>query len=138
MRILVADDSETMSALVNDILTAEGHEVDVARTGTEAWQKLSAWTYDAILCDVVLPGIDGLRLYRRVVDLRPEVVSRFVLMSGRTEPSVPILVLTAWDVLVSDEDLADAGVDDVLAKPVLVHELSGRLQKLLAAQSSRS
>jgi len=38
----------------------------------------------------------------------------------------------------SDEDLADAGVDDVLAKPVLVHELSGRLQKLLAAQSSRS
>jgi len=43
MRILVADDSDTMSALVNDILTAEGHEVDVARTGTEAWQKLSAW-----------------------------------------------------------------------------------------------
>ena len=85
MRILVADDSETMSALVNDILTAEGHEVDVARTGTEAWQKLSASTYDAILCDVVLPGIDGLRLYRRVVDLRPDVVSRFVLMSGRTE-----------------------------------------------------
>ena len=85
MRILVADDSDTLSALVSDILTSEGHEVDVARTGTEAWQKLSSSTYDAILCDVVLPGIDGLRLYRRVADLRPEVVSRFVLMSGRTE-----------------------------------------------------
>ena len=85
MRILVADDSDRLSALVNEILTAEGHEVHVAGTGTEAWLKLSTTTYDAILCDVVLPGIDGLRLYRRVADLRPELVSRFVLMSGRTE-----------------------------------------------------
>ena len=85
MRILVADDSDTFSALLNEILTAEGHEVDAARTGTEAWLKLSTSTYDVILCDVVLPGMDGLRLYRRVVDFRPELVSRFVLMSGRTE-----------------------------------------------------
>ena len=85
MRILVADDSDTLSALVTDILTAEGHQVDVARTGTEAWDQLASSDYDAILCDVVLPGIDGLRLYRRVAEKRPDVVSRFVLMSGRTE-----------------------------------------------------
>jgi len=85
VRILVADDSETLFALMNEILTAEGHEVDLARTGTEAWQKLSASTYDAIFCDVVLPGLDGVALYRRVVNLRPDVVSRFVLMSRRTE-----------------------------------------------------
>ncbi len=85
MRILVADDSDTLSALVYDILTAEGHQVDLAHTGTEAWAQLTSATYDVILCDVVLPGIDGLRLYQRVADLRPDVVSRFVLMSGRTE-----------------------------------------------------
>jgi len=82
---LVADDSDTLSALVSDILTAEGHQVDLARTGTEAWDRLASSDYDAILCDVVLPGIDGLRLYRRVAEKRPDVVSRFVLMSGRTE-----------------------------------------------------
>jgi DNA-binding response OmpR family regulator len=85
VRILVADDSDTVSSLVSDILTAEGHEVDVARTGIEAWDRLTSSPYGAILCDVVLPGLDGLRLYRRVADQRPDIVSRFVLMSGRTE-----------------------------------------------------
>ena len=51
------------------------------------------------------------------------------------KPSVPVVMLTAWDVLLSDEDLAEARVDEVVAKPVLVHELTGRLQKLLAAPS---
>ena len=85
MRILVADDSDTLSALVNDILTAEGHQIDIARTGTEAWELLRSSAYDVILCDVVLPGIDGLRLYQLVAEQRSDVVSRFVLMSGRTE-----------------------------------------------------
>ena len=85
MRVLVADDSDTLTSLVSDILTTEGHQVDVARTGTEAWDMLTAASYDAILCDVVLPGLDGLRLYRRVTHERPDLVPRLVLMSGRTE-----------------------------------------------------
>src|SRR5262245_66625098 len=71
---------------MNEILTAEGHEVDLARTGTEAWQKLSASTYDAIFCAVVLPGLDGVALYRRVVNLRPEIVSRFVPSTSAALP----------------------------------------------------
>jgi len=85
VRILVADDSDTMSALVTEVLTSEGHQVDVARTGTDAWNMLTAEPYDMILCDVVLPGLDGLRLYRRLTHERPELVSRLALMSGRTE-----------------------------------------------------
>jgi len=85
VRILVADDSDTMSALVTEVLTSEGHQVDVARTGTDAWNMLTSESYDMILCDVVLPGLDGLRLYRRLTHERPELVSRLALMSGRTE-----------------------------------------------------
>ena len=85
MRVLVADDSDTLTSLVSDILTTEGHQVDIARTGIQAWEMLTASSYDAILCDVVLPGLDGLRLYRRVTHERPDLVPRLVLMSGRTE-----------------------------------------------------
>src|SRR5215470_9303420 len=74
-----------MSALVTEVLTSEGHQVDVARTGTDAWNMLTSESYDMILCDVVLPGLDGLRLYRRLTHERPELVSRLALMSGRTE-----------------------------------------------------
>ena len=68
----------------------------------------------AILCAVVLPGIDGLTLYRRVVDLRPEVVSRFVLMSGRTEHV---------------RRFAEATGATFLAKPFQVRELCEQHQK---------
>src|SRR5881628_1868921 len=108
--VLIADDDPQLLAMLEEVLSKD-FTVITARSGASA------------LTDLAMPSFNGLQVAAKC---------------KAAKPSVPILMLTAWDVLLSDEDLADAGVDDVLAKPVLVHELSGRLQKLLAAQSSRS
>jgi DNA-binding response OmpR family regulator len=77
-RILVADDSATIVALVTDVLRAEGYQVDVASTGSAAWSKLTSEQYDLVLCDIVLPELDGPSLYRRLqassIPCRPPVV----------------------------------------------------------------
>ena len=116
MRLLVVEDDVKMAALVRRGLTEEGAAVDVARSGEDALWMAAAAPYDALVLDVMLPGIDGFSV---ASELR------------RTGIFVPILMLTARgraeDVLRGFE----AGADDYLPKPFELSILMARVRGLL-------
>jgi two-component system, OmpR family, response regulator len=113
MRILVVEDELKMASLVRRGLTEEGHAADVATTGEDALWMAEAHAYDAIVLDVVLPGLSGFETCRR---LRSSGVW------------APVLMLTARDGV--DDRVAglDVGADDYLIKPFSFAELLARLR----------
>lgn len=85
-RILVVDDEPLVAGLMADVLVTEGHEVDMARNGREALEKIAARSYDLIVSDLWMPELDGVGLYRELEQGRPTLLGRFVFVSGGTEP----------------------------------------------------
>src|SRR4051812_23316284 len=116
MRILVVEDEPKMAALVRRGLVEEGHAADVASTGEDAVWMAEAHPYDAIVLDVMLPGLSGFETCKR---LRNNGVW------------APVLMLTARDAV--DDRVAglDAGADDYLTKPFSFAELLARLRALV-------
>jgi two-component system OmpR family response regulator len=116
MRILVVEDELKMAGLLRRGLVEEGYAVDVARTGDDALWLAAAVEYDAIVLDLMLPGIDGVEACRRIRE------------SGVWSP---VLMLTARDSV--DDRVAglDAGADDYLPKPFSFAELLARLRALV-------
>ena len=116
MRILVVEDELKMAGLLRRGLVEEGHAVDVTRTGDDAVWMAAATEYDAIVLDLMLPGIDGVEACRRMRE------------SGVW---APVLMLTARDGV--DDRVAglDAGADDYLPKPFSFAELLARLRALV-------
>jgi len=115
MRVLVVEDDVKMAALLSRGLAEEGLAVEVASTGEDALTMMAAREYDAIVLDVILPGMDGFAVCRRL------------RTAGRW---AAVLMLTARD---GDEDRSeglDAGADDYLTKPFSFAELLGRLRAL--------
>ena len=108
MRILVVEDELKMASLLRRGLAEEGHAVDVARTGDDALWMAGAAEYDAIVLDLMLPGVDGIEVCRRVRE------------SGVW---APVLMLTARDGVADRVAGLDAGADDYLAKPFSFAEL---------------
>lgn len=123
MRILIIEDDADISANLYDYLAARGHAVDAALNGLVALHLATSQTFDVIVLDLGLPGMDGLSLAQR---LRREA-----------RLSVPILMLTARDTL--DDKLAgfDAGADDYLVKPFSLKEVEARLQALVKRAQGR-
>jgi two-component system, OmpR family, response regulator len=116
VRILVIEDELKMASLLRRGLTEEGHAVDLARTGDDALWMAGAAEYDAIVLDLMLPGVDGIEVCRRVRE------------SGVW---APVLMLTARDAV--DDRVAglDAGADDYLPKPFSFAELLARIRALV-------
>jgi len=115
MRILVVEDELKMAALLRRGLAEEGHAVDVARTGDDGVWMAQAAEYDAIVLDLMLPGLDGVSVCRR---WRENGVW------------VPVLMLTARDAIEDRVAGLDAGADDYLQKPFSFVELLARLRAL--------
>ena len=115
MRILVVEDETRLATLVRRGLMTEGHAVDIAATGEEGLDWLEVAGYDAIVLDVMLPGIDGFEVCRRI-------------RRGRIQ--TPILLLTAKDAIPDRVTGLDAGADDYLVKPFALAELTARLRAL--------
>jgi two-component system, OmpR family, response regulator len=115
MRVLVVEDDVKMAALVRRGLLEEGLAVDVARVGDDALWMARATDYDAIVLDVMLPGLDGFELCRRLRE------------AGRWSP---VLMLTARDSVEDRVAGLDAGADDYLVKPFSFAELLARLRSL--------
>jgi two-component system OmpR family response regulator len=115
MRALVVEDELKMAALIRRGLVEEGYAADVARTGEDAIGMAQATPYDAIVLDVMLPGVDGFDVCRE-------------LRSGGVW--APILMLTARDGVEDRVAGLDAGADDYLTKPFSFAELLARLRAL--------
>jgi two-component system OmpR family response regulator len=114
--VLIVEDQVKMAALLRRGLTAEGMSADVAIKGEDALWMAEATDYDAIVLDVMLPGIDGLEVCRR---LREAGVW------------APILILTARDAVRDRVAGLDGGADDYLTKPFSYAELLARLRALV-------
>ena len=115
MRLLVVEDEARLAALLRRGLTEEGHAVDLAVDGEEALAWLDVSDYDAIVLDIMLPGIDGLAVCHRL---------------RRQRVPTPILLLTARDSVADRVTGLDAGADDYLVKPFAFAELTARLRAL--------
>jgi len=115
MRVLIVEDDVKMAALLRRGLLEEGLAADVARAGDDALWMAGATEYDAIVLDVMLPGIDGFELCRRLRE------------AGRWSP---VLMLTARDAVEDRVAGLDAGADDYLVKPFSFAELLARLRSL--------
>jgi two-component system OmpR family response regulator len=116
MRVLIVEDEVKMAALLRRGLVAEGMSADVAIKGEDALWMAAATEYDAIVLDVMLPGIDGFEVCAR---LRREGVW------------APILMLTARDAVRDRIAGLDGGADDYLTKPFSYAELLARLRALV-------
>src|SRR5687768_14474862 len=116
MRILVVEDELKMAGLLRRGLLEEGHAPDVARTGDDALWMAEAVEYDALVLDLMLPGLDGVEVCRR---LRERGIW------------TPVLMLTARDAVEDRVAGLDAGADDFLPKPFSFAELLARLRALV-------
>jgi DNA-binding response OmpR family regulator len=102
MRVLVVEDERRMAALLKRGLTEEGHQVFVAYDGLEGFEMARSAEFDILVLDVMLPGMDGLAIARR---LREE------------NNQTPVLMLTARDTAANVVAGLDAGADDYITKP---------------------
>ena len=116
MRVLVVEDEVKMVRAIRRGLEHEGYAVDSAPDGDEGLYLATENDYDAIVLDVMLPGVDGLEVCRR-------------LRSGRRW--APVLLLTARDAVADRIEGLDAGADDYLVKPFAFGELLARLRALI-------
>ncbi|MBR3690871.1 MAG: response regulator transcription factor [Eggerthellaceae bacterium] len=114
-RILVVDDEPTITEFVSHALKREGYSVDVAGTGEDALQMAAKSNYDLYVLDVMLPGLDGYELCRRL----------------RLKTAAAVLFLSARDTELDKVVGLEMGGDDYLAKPFGMRELIARVRALL-------
>ena len=117
MKILVVDDERAVRESLRRALELEGYEIDLAADGREALERLESESQpDALILDVLMPGVDGLEVCRRL---------------RRTGSRLPVLMLTARDAVENRVAGLDAGADDYLTKPFALEELLARIRALL-------
>ncbi len=116
MRILIVEDEPKMAALVARALREEGHAADIAGRGEDALWMAESAPYDAIVLDIMLPGIDGVEVLRKLRERRVWT---------------PVLMLTARDAVGDRVGGLDAGADDYLTKPFSFEELLARLRAVV-------
>ena len=116
MHILVVEDERKMAALLRRVLIEERHTVDLAYDGPTGLDLALSDTYDILILDLMLPGLDGIELCRRV---RAEQIT------------TPILMLTARKAVEDRVKGLRTGADDYLVKPFAMEELLARVDALL-------
>jgi len=113
--ILVVEDDSRLAATLERVLAAEGHEVAIAADGMEALRRAKERPPDLVILDVMLPGLDGIGVCRRL----------------RATAQFPILMLTALSGTEERVRGLDSGADDYLVKPFAYQELLARVRALL-------
>ncbi|MDJ0842217.1 MAG: response regulator transcription factor [Acidobacteriota bacterium] len=114
-RLVLVEDDERMGVLLSRFLEGNGHTVHWEKDGPSGLEGILRHTPDLVILDLMLPGIDGLEVCRRV---RPSYTG-------------PILMLTACDDDISEVSALDLGIDDYLTKPFRARILAARIRALL-------
>ena len=113
--ILVVDDDHKITRMLERTLTSEGYRVTISHDGPGALRRAGEVQPDIIILDVMLPGMDGVEVCRRL----------------RASSQIPVLMLTARDEIEDRVQGLDSGADDYLVKPFATAELLARLRALL-------
>jgi two-component system copper resistance phosphate regulon response regulator CusR len=116
MRILLAEDEKKVADIIAGGLKAERFAVDVFHDGQSAWEAADTFNYDLLILDLILPGLTGTEILRKV---------------RSQNQLVPILVLTACDGMADKIKNFETGADDYLTKPFAFAELLVRIKALL-------
>ena len=122
MNILLIEDEPTIAQNIKERLTAELYRVEWANNGITGLNKALFEIYSLIILDILLPGLDGLSILKK---LRAEKIT------------TPVLLLTALGDTRSKVDGLDLGADDYLTKPFAMDELSARVRMLLRRKSNQ-
>lgn len=123
MRLLIIEDNRDIAANLTDYLSARTHVVDVAGDGVGGLHLALTNDYDAIVLDLMLPGMDGLTLCRK--------------LRGEAGRDTPVLMLTARD-SIDDKILGlEAGADDYVVKPFALREVEARLRTITRRAQSQ-
>jgi two-component system OmpR family response regulator len=115
MRILVVEDEADLAGALKKALEEEGMACDVAPDGASGQFNAENWEYDAIILDLMLPGVSGWEILKRL----------------RKRKATPVLILTARDAAPDKVRGLDSGADDYLTKPFQLDELLARLRALI-------
>ncbi|MDY6796529.1 MAG: response regulator transcription factor [Actinomycetota bacterium] len=114
-RILIIEDERPMAEAIEFSLKKEGYGVDIALDGDAGWEMCGSGSYDLILLDLMLPGIDGMEICRRL----------------RRDRSTPVIILTAKDADVDKILGLEMGADDYITKPFNMRELLARVRAVM-------
>ena len=114
-KILIVEDEEKIARFVELELLHEGYEAEKVFDGRTGLDKALSGGFDLVVLDVMLPGLNGLEVLRRI----------------RKESDVPVIMLTARDAVMDKVSGLDAGADDYLTKPFAIEELLARIRVAL-------
>lgn len=117
LHVLIIEDNQDITANLYAFLEPLGYELDCAGTGTAGLELAISGNFDAIVLDIMLPGMDGLAVCHA--------------LRNRYTMSTPILMLTARDTVADRVTGLDTGADDYLVKPFSMKELDARLRALV-------
>jgi two-component system, OmpR family, response regulator len=121
MRLLIIEDEPRLLRALAKALREEGYAVDTAEEGEDGLFKATAFSYDAVVLDVMLPGMDGWEILRRLRATKP----------------TPVLMLTARDATSDRVKGLDSGADDYLVKPFELDELFARIRAIIRRHAGR-
>jgi two-component system, OmpR family, response regulator len=122
MRILVVEDEPRLVRSLAKALREDGYAVDTAETGDDGLYKAETWDYDLIVLDIMLPGLDGWEVLKRLRKLE----------------NTPVLMLTARDTAPDRVRGLDSGADDYLVKPFDLTELLARVRALIRRSAGQA
>ena len=120
IRIFIVEDERRIARFLQIELEHEGFETDIEEDGNRAFERLMQESYDLILLDVMLPGMDGLTICKRV----------------REVSDVPIIMLTAKDEIEDKVSGLDCGADDYMTKPFAMQELLARIRNAMRRRTT--
>ncbi len=120
MKLLVCEDNQHLRKSIVDYLKDEGFVVDQAVDGDEGIYKAQNWDYDALILDIMMPGLDGYELLKRL---------------RAVDNPVPVLMLTARTALDDRLRGLDGGADDYIVKPFEMEELVARVRSAIRRSS---
>lgn len=113
-RILIVEDDMAIQRLLSMMLSAQGYVISSAEHGLKAMEILHKESFDMIICDMMMPFMDGLRFIK--------------WLRNEFKTAIPVIVLTSVNDPKIREDILKAGATDIVYKPVAMQELSKRLE----------